>query len=210
MDFNAIVESLMALVRHSGGAVVVYACLVCLLTEIIKRLFIPKLKIDLNGKFDPTILVPFVLGCCASVFHAMVVMKTGLSGAFDNIVVNGLTIGATAMVIYRMLASLFGDSVKKLCKDDLFNLFYTEIFVYSDAKTKLLEGKITMKDFISEIKLVSEKAGEIYLSDLPDDQKKQKLAVLMSGLIDDGIIYKVIDPIHNLLVESFKADGTEE
>ena len=190
MDFNAIVESLMALVRHSGGAVVVYACLVCLLTEIIKRLFIPKLKIDLNGKFDPTILVPFALGCCASVFHAMVVMKTGLSGAFDNIVVNGLTIGATAMVIYRMLASLFGDSVKKLCKDDLFNLFYTEIFVYSDV--------------------VSEKAGEIYLSDLPDDQKKQKLAVLMSGLIDDGIIYKVIDPIHNLLVESFKADGTEE
>lgn len=203
MDFNAIIESLMALVRHSSGAVVVYACVVCLLTEIIKRLFIPKLKIDLLKKFDPTIIVPFALGCGCSVFHAMVIQKTGLSGAFNNIVVSGLTIGATATVLYRMFASLFGDNVKKLRRDDIFNLFYTEIFVYSDIKQRLLDGRTTMKSFVSEVKIVAEKAADIYAEDITDDMKRQRLTVLMSGLIDDGIIVKVIEPIHNVLIKSF-------
>ena len=206
MDFNTIFESLMALVRHSSGAVVVYACIVCLLTETVKRLFIPKLKIDLLKKFDPTIIFPFAFGCACSIFHALVVEKTGLSGAFDNVIVNGLTIGATATVVYRMLSSLFGDNLKKLQKDNVFNLFYTEMFVYSDVKSKLLEGKTTMKDFVSEVKLIAEKATAIYAADEPSEQKKQRLVVLMSGLIDDGIIYQVADPIHNALIKSAQVE----
>ena len=202
MDFNTIFESLMALVRHSSLAVVVYACIVCLLTEIVKRLFIPKLKIDLLKKFDPTIIFPFAFGCVCSVVHALAVEKTGLAEAFNNIVVNGLTIGATSTVIYRMIKTAFGDNLKKLQKDDVFNLFYTEIFVYSDVKARLLEGKTTMKDFVSEVKLVAEKASAIYATDEPATQKKQRLVVLMSGLIDDGIIYQVADPIHNVLIKS--------
>lgn len=202
MDFNTIFESLMALVRHSSGAVVVYACIVCLLTEVVKRLFIPKLKIDLLNKFDPTIIFPFALGCACSVFHALVVEKTDFVSAFNTIVVNGLTIGATATVIYRAASSLFGNNVKKLQKNDVFNLFYTEIFVYSDIKTRLLEGSVTFKDFVLEVKLIAEKASAIYSSDAPAEQKKQRLIVLMSGLVDDGIIYTVADPIHNALMKS--------
>ena len=119
MDFNAIIESLTAIVRHSGSAVVVYAVVVCILTEIVKKLFIPKLKIDLLNKFDPTIIVPFALGCAASVFHSLAVQGVDLSSAFENVLVNGLTIGATSTVLYRMFVSVFCENVKKLKKEFL-------------------------------------------------------------------------------------------
>ncbi|MBQ9715275.1 MAG: hypothetical protein IJV77_02555 [Clostridia bacterium] len=208
MDFNAMVESLMALVRHSSIAVVVYACVVCLLTEFVKRTFIPKLKIDLQNKFDPTILFPFVFGCCMSVFDAMVVRQTGLQGALNTLVVDGLTIGATATVLYRMFAGTFGNGLKKLKKDQVFAMFYNELFVYSDAKQKLLDGQMDFKSFVAEIKLISQRAVEIYSTDLSAEQKKQKLVVLMSGIIDDGIIMQVIQPIHNVMLKSFeKTEG---
>ena len=209
MDFNAIIESLTAIVRHSGSAVVVYAVVVCILTEIVKKLFIPKLKIDLLNKFDPTIIVPFALGCAASVFHSLAVQGVDLSSAFENVLVNGLTIGATSTVLYRMFVSVFCENVKKLKKDEIFNLFYTEIFVYSDIKEKLLDGQTTMKDFVSEVKLVSEKAVAIYQNAETDgDEKKQKLVSLMSGLIDDSVIFKAVEPIHNAMLKTFETTAT--
>ena len=94
MDFNAIIESLTAIVRHSGSAVVVYAVVVCILTEIVKKLFIPKLKIDLLNKFDPTIIVPFALGCAASVFHSLAPLLASL------------VMGAGAWGVYGLLSRL--------------------------------------------------------------------------------------------------------
>ena len=203
MDFNAMIESLMALVRHSSIAVVVYACVVCLLTEIVKRLFIPKLKIDLQHKFDPTIIFPFAFGCCMAVFDAVLVRQTGLHGALKTLVVDGLTIGATSTVLYRMFAGTFGDGIKKLQKDEIFAMFYNELFVYSDVKQKLLAGQIDYKTFLTEVNVVASKAKEIYLQDVSAECKKQKLVALMSGLVDDGIIVQVIQPIHNALLKIF-------
>ena len=209
MDFNAMVESLMALVRHSNIAVVVYACVVCLLTEIVKRTFIPKLKIDLQKKFDPTIIFPFAFGCAMALFDALVVRHVGIGGVMDRLFVDGLTIGATSTVLYRLFASTFGNGLKKLQKDEVFSLFYHELFVYSDAKQKLLSGKLDYKSFVNEIKLISQKATEIYCGDMPADCKKQKLVVLMSGLVEDGIISQVATPLHNALQKSF-ADNSKQ
>ena len=208
MDFNAMVESLMALVRHSSIAVVVYACVVCLLTEIVKRTFIPKLKIDLQKKFDPTIIFPFAFGCLTALFDSLVVRHVGINGVVDSLLVDGLTIGATSTVLYRLFASTFGNGVKKLQKDEVFSLFYHELFVYSDAKQKLLSGELDYKSFVNEIKLISQKATEIYCGNMPADCKKQKLVVLMSGLVDDGIISQVATPLHNALQKAF-AEKTE-
>jgi hypothetical protein len=203
MDFNAMIESLMALVRHSSIAVVVYACVVCLLTEIVKRMFIPKLKIDLQKKFDPTIIFPFAFGCAMALFDALVVRHVGINSVMDSLLVDGLTIGATSTVLYRLFAGTFGNGLKKLQKDEVFALFYHELFVYSNAKQNLLSGELDYKSFINEIKLISHKAVEIYCSDIPADCKKQKLVVLMSGLVDDGIIAQIIQPIHNAMLKTF-------
>ena len=203
MDFNAMIESLMALVRYSSVAVVVYACIVCLLTEVVKRLFIPKLKIDLQNKFDPTIIFPFAFGCCMAVFDAVAVRHVGIQGALNTLVVDGLTIGATSTVLYRMFVSMFGNGIKKLQKDEIFAMFYNELFVYSDVKQKLLDGKMDYKTFLTEVNIVSQKAKEIYMQDIASECKKQKLISLMSGLVDDGIIVQVIQPIHNAMLKTF-------
>jgi len=207
MDFNAIIEGLVALIRHSSLSVVIYACVVCLLTEVVKRLFIPKLKIDLQKKFDPTIIFPFAFGCLCSLFNSLVIENTGISAMFDNLLVDGLTIGATSTVLYRIFASAFGENLKKLKKDDVFNMFYTEIFTYTNAKQKLLDGQIDLKSFIAEIKLVAQKAEDIYSQEISADQKRQKLVMLMGGLVDDGIIYQVIEPIHNAMLRLFENQG---
>ena len=203
MDFNAMIESLMALIRYSSIAVVVYACIVCLLTEVVKRLFIPKLKLDLQNKFDPTIIFPFAFGCCLAVFDAVVVKHVGVQGALNTLVVDGLTIGATSTVLYRMFSSMFGNGVKKLQKDEIFAMFYNELFVYSDVKQKLLDGTMNYKTFLTEVSVVSQKAKEIYLQDIASECKKQKLIALMSGLVDDGIIAQIIQPIHNAMLKTF-------
>lgn len=205
MDFNAIFESLMALLRQGGGAVVAYACLVCLLTEVVKRVFIPKLRIDLLNKFDPTIIVPFALGCVCAIIQTVVVEKADLLPQLGGVLANGVAIGATATVIFRAVSSLSGNSIKKLKKDDVFNLLYAEIFVYSDVKEQLLDGKIAFKGFVEEVKLVAEKAEEIYCGNEEDEQKKQKLTELMSGLLDEKTILSVIEPLHNALLHAFSA-----
>ena len=61
--------------------------------------------------------------------------------------------------------------------------------------------------FVNEIKLISQKATEIYCEDMPADCKKQKLLVLMSGLVDDGIISQVATPLHNALQKTFADYG---
>ena len=193
----------MALIRYSSIAVVVYACIVCLLTEVVKRLFIPKLKLDLQNKFDPTIIFPFAFGCCMAVFDAVVVKHVGVQGALNTLVVDGLTIGATSTVLYRMFSSMFGNGVKKLQKDEIFAMFYNELFVYSDVKQKLLDGTMNYKTFLTEVSVVSQKAKEIYLQDIASECKKQKLIALMSGLVDDGIIAQIIQPIHNAMLKTF-------
>ena len=193
----------MALIRYSSIAVVVYACIVCLLTEVVKRLFIPKLKLDLQNKFDPTIIFPFAFGCCLAVFDAVVVKHVGVQGALNTLVVDGLTIGATSTVLYRMFSSMFGNGVKKLQKDEIFAMFYNELFVYSDVKQKLLDGTMNYKTFLTEVSVVSQKAKEIYLQDIASECKKQKLIALMSGLVDDGIIAQIIQPIHNAMLKTF-------
>ena len=203
MDFNAMIESLMALVRYSSIAVVVYACIVCLLTEVVKRLFIPKLKLELQNKFDPTIIFPFAFGCCMAVFDAVVVRRVGVQGALNTLLVDGLTIGATSTVLYRMFVSMFGNGIKKLQKDEIFAMFYNELFVYSDIKQKLLSGQTDYKSFLTEVNIVSQKAKEIYVQDISPECKKQRLVSLMSGLVDDGIIAQIIQPIHNIMLKTF-------
>ena len=193
----------MALIRYSSIAVVVYAGIVCLLTEVVKRLFIPKLKLDLQNKFDPTIIFPFAFGCGMAVFDAVVVKHVGIQGALNTLVVDGLTIGATSTVLYRMFSSMFGNGIKKLQKDEIFAMFYNELFVYSDVKQKLLDGTMNYKTFLTEVSVVSQKAKEIYLQDIASECKKQKLIALMSGLVDDGIIAQIIQPIHNAMLKTF-------
>ena len=138
-----------------------------------------------------------------AVFDAVLVRQTGVHGALKTLVVDGLTIGATSTVLYRMFAGTFGDGIKKLQKDEIFSMFYNELFVYSDVKQKLLDGQIDYKTFLTEVNIVASKAKEIYLQDIAAECKRQKLVALMSGLVDDGIIAQVIQPIHNALLKIF-------
>ena len=63
MDFEVFIESLLKLFNNGDNAYfVLYAVVTCLLTQVLKKLFVNKVKVDVLHKFDFAVILPFVLG----------------------------------------------------------------------------------------------------------------------------------------------------
>lgn len=205
MDFNTITQTLTELLSGGNITLVGGAICCCLLTQIVKKFFLPKLNIDLEHRFDPTAFLPFLF---ALLFASVNVLLSGggLTVAYKlkQIFVDTLSMGALSTVAYKIYANLDGNGLKQLLKDDLFSLFYNALFDFGEAKQQLLEGKITLKQFIGEIQTMTIQAQKIYAVEGKSDEiKEQELTALLTGIIDDDTLSKICDTLHLALVKYF-------
>jgi hypothetical protein len=202
MTVDTLVETVLALSSSQNLLLVGGGALCCLLTGLIKRL-IPKLKIDLTNSFDPTVYMPFLLGGIISATSTFFMDFSSFGDRLAFIIVEALAMGAVAMVFYRFVSSLNGTSLKQLLKDDMFSLVYNQLICLTDAKDRLLDGSLKLKDFVDMIQTLAANSGVIYSSNCGEEQKKERLKTLMGGIFDNDAINGVIDALHISLAKKY-------
>ena len=191
MDFETFIQSLFNFIKNSENAYfLMYAVVTCLATQLCKKLFVNKVDVDINNKFDVAVILTFVFALVCAVVDVVFVKrvaKFGLS-VLANITVDTATIGALSTVIFKFVSSRSGKSMKSILKDDLFGAFYTQILYFGSARQKLLSKEMSLADFIASVKIVCQNATEIYNQNISPDDKRRKLADLLRGIIDDQSI----------------------
>ena len=210
MDYENFFEAIFAIVRNSSNAMfLLAACSVTLVTQIVKKAFIPKLKIDLLHRFDPTALLPFLLGICIAFalrlfLHTQAISAEMCYGAS----VEGITIGATATAIYHALATLL-KSDKKLTKSDVYAAIYSQLMLFSDAKQKMLEKRLSYAEFTAQVTLLVDKSESIYRGAGSLVEKKAALAGLLNGMVEENNRMTVCDQLHSLLSRLYETKTQE-
>ena len=201
MDFATFITSLVDFVSNGDGAYfVLYAVVTCLLTQLVKKLFVSKVKVDVLHKFDFAVVLPFIFGLIFAVVDAFFVKKWAFSLMMVlRIVINCVSIGALASTIFKFVSSLSGQSLASLMKNDVFGVFYTQLLYFGNVRQQMLDKTLTMKDFMAEVKIISANAVEIYRSDDNVDVKRTRLAKLLSGIVDDKSIETCINALNQAL-----------
>ncbi len=232
MQFENLLENLFNLITSTdGGAFLLQALLITIVVQFIKTTFINKLKIDLQKKFDPTFLLPFIFGCIAAVIDTVIIKRTPFLGfaSVYEIAVQGISIGATSAAIYKAFAALDKNNIKTLCRDGVFSILYNEILIVSDIKQKLLDKDISLTEFLVKLKEAVSGIKAIYSKDidLPDDsdnknteesyieenaetaaktrteqQKIQCLKTVISGLISSDNLEQVATTLNKALANT--------
>lgn len=208
MDFEVFIEAIFALLRSSESTAFVVGCLVvCLLSLVVKRLFVSKLKIVLLNKLDVGAVLPFVLGAASAVVSFFVVDgKFAGSDTVYKLLVDALSIGATATVLLRLCEKLFTQGLDKLLRDDVFGTVYHEIMLLSSAKEKLLNREIKLSEFIANMTDFKSKALEIYSdSETDGEQKLTGLKSAIQGLVDDDSLDAIVNSLHSILISLDKS-----
>ena len=130
------------LIKTRGFAYFVETLVVVVLVQLLKKL-LPKLKIDLTGGFDPCVAAPFVFALPVVAIKMLLVDKTGWSGLLtDALLVDAVSVGATSVTVYKLFAASDKESLKNLMKDNVFSLVYSQIFLFSDARERLIHDAI--------------------------------------------------------------------
>lgn len=202
MDFATFISSLFDYVSSSDSAYfVTYAVATCLLTQLVKKLFVSKVKVDVLHKFDFAVVLPFIFGLGFAVLDVFVVKHVrAFSFAIAwRIAVDCVSIGALATAIFKFVSSLSGQSLASLMKNDVFGVFYTQLLYFGNVRQQMLDKTLTMKDFIAEVKLISANAVEIYKSDDNVDVKRSRLAKLLSGIVDEKSIETCVNALNQAL-----------
>lgn len=202
MDFETFLQSLFSLLKSGDNVYyVAYAAVTCLLTQIFKKIFVNKVKVDVLHKFDFAVILPFVFGAVFAAVDLVFVRHVAFSLDFvAKFVISATTIGALATVIFKFFSSLSGQSLKSLLKDDVFGVFYSQLLYFGSVRQRLLDGEISLKDFISEVKLVAANALEIYRTEEAAEIKKDKLYKLLNGIVDAQSLNSCIAVLHNALL----------
>ena len=208
MDFEAFFNSLFSLLKNSDNLYyVLYALATCVLTQILKKFVVNKVKVDVLHKFDFAVVLPFVFGLGFATLDVLCVRHTPFSFHFVlEIVLTAATVGALSSVIFKFVSSLSGQSLKSLLKDDVFGIFYTELLYFGNVRTQLLNKEIAFKDFLQQVKLLASNAVAIYKTDDTDAIKKDKLARLLSGVITNENILLCVDTLNSTLIALNKTD----
>lgn len=203
MDYETFITSLLRFMQSSGNAYfVLYAISTCLLTQIVKKLFVNKVKVDVLHKFDFAAVIPFILGLIFAVVDVLCVrpVKSFDCNAVLSVVVNAAAIGALASTVFKLVSSLSGDKLSRLMCDDIFAIFYSQLMYFGSAREQLLSKKLTLKQFYGEVKLVSANALDIYKSDCSEEEKRQSLARLLSGIIDENSVNTCVNALHKAML----------
>lgn len=203
MDFETFVSQVWHCIANGDNAYfVLYAVATCLLTQLVKKLFVNKVKVDVLHKFDFAVIIPFVFGLIFSVLDVYVVdaVREFSLAIVLRIALSCLAIGALASTIFKFVKSVNGQSLASLMKDDVFGIFYTQLLYFGNVRQMLMSNKLTLQDFIEQVKLIAAKAKTIYDSDDSVDTKRCQLAKLLGGIIDESSIETCINPISEALV----------
>ena len=215
MDFEEFIKSLFRLLQNGDNAYfVIYAVATCLLTQALKKLFVNKVKVDVLHKFDVAAVLPFVLGLVFAVTDAFAVkgIRYFNLNVAAAIAVNAATVGALATALFKLISSLSGKSLNSLMKDDLFGMFYTQLLYYGNVRAQLLSKTLSMQDFLAQVKLLAANADKIYSQDLTEDDKRRKLAELLSGVVDEQSVAACVNVLNKALInraEQSKTDKTK-
>ena len=202
MDFETFIRSLLDYLSASDGAYfVAYAVATCLLSQLVKKIFVSKVKVDVFHKFDFAVVLPFIFGLGFAVLDVFVVhaVREFSVAIALRMLVNGVSIGALSSAIFKFISSLSGQSLASLMKNDVFGVFYTQLLYFGNVREQLLNKTLTMKDFIAEVKLIAANAEEIYSSDDNVDVKRTRLAKLLAGIVDEKSIESCINALNGAL-----------
>lgn len=213
MDFETFIQSLLSLVKSGDNLYyVLYALLTCGLTQIVKKIFVSKVKVDVLHKFDIAVILPFLFGTAFAAIDLVFAKKTPFSFDFvTNLFVTATTVGALATVIFKFVSSLSGQSLKGLMKNDLFGVFYTQLLYFGNVREQLLSKQLAMKDFVSQVKLLSANALKIYQTEDTLEVKKDKLFRLLEGIVARESISCCVEVLNSALaavVEPSKMEAT--
>lgn len=216
MDFETFVESLLRFVQSSDNAYfVLYAVATCVLSQIAKKLFVSKVKVDVLHKFDFAVVLPFVFGAVFAVLDVFCVKHVEVFDCktIGSLLVNAAAIGALATTVFKLISSCNGDKLSRLLCDDAFAIFYAQLMYLGNAREQLLSKSITLKQFYNEVKLISANAVDIYKQDLAEEAKRQKLAQLLAGIIDENSVNTCVNSLHkallNYVAKTCKASKTD-
>ncbi|MCM1534033.1 MAG: hypothetical protein NC099_05220 [Corallococcus sp.] len=213
MDFEVFLDSLFKLINESDNAYfALYAAATCVLTQIFKKIFVNKVKVDVLHKFDFATVLPFIFGAVFAVVDAFAVKGVryfNLQIALD-LVVNCATVGALATAIFKLISSVSGKSLSKLMSDDVFGIFYTQLLYYGNVRQKLLDKSLSLKDFIAEVKLISSNASDIYLDSDDEDVKRGRLVKLLGGIVDDDNITACVNVLNKAMIAYTNQRGGKE
>ena len=201
MDFETFVKSLVTYLKEGDNLYyLLYAAATCLLTQVIKKLFLDKTKVEVLHKFNFAELLPFLWGLVFAAVDVAAVRRVPFSWNFAaQLIMSAATIGALASVIYKFASSLSGKSLKTLMKDDVFGVFYTQLLYFGNTRQQLLDKQLTMENFISLVKSLAESAAEIYGGELSEEQKKQQLRALLETVVDQSEVDACTDMIAKAL-----------
>ena len=203
MDFANFTSFVAQYVADSDNAYfVLYAVVTCLLTQLLKKLFVNKMKVDVLHKFDFAVLLPFIVAIVFAVLDVYVVDSVrvfNLTIVF-RLILSTLAIGALASTIFKLVKSLSGQSLSSLFKNDVFGVFYTQLLYFGDVRKQLVDKTITLKDFIEQVKLISANAISIYATEDSVETKRCQLAKLLGGIIDEKSISTCINALNDALI----------
>ncbi len=202
MDFETFLQQLPALLKDGNNLYcVLYAVATCILTQITKKIFVNKVKVEVLHKFDLASLLPFLFGTVFAALDLVFVQKMPFSWRFAvQLIISAATVGALASVIFKAVSSLSGGSIKSLMKDDVFGVFYTQLLYFGNVRKQLLDKQLKLKDFVGQVKLLVQNAKTIYGGEDADAVKKDKLHRLLVGIIDNDSIAACVDVLHNALI----------
>lgn len=202
MDFATFLSKAVEYIAVNDRAyIVLYALATCLLTQLVKKLLVNKAKVDVLHKFDWTPLIPFVFATGFAFSDVYLVQK--MQG-FDlsvvlHVVVSALTIGALSSTVYRFIKSCTGQSLSSLMKDDVFGVFYTQLLYFGNIREQIADKKLTLKEFIEQVKLLASDAEKIYKQDGSIDAKRCRLAKLLGGIIDEKSVETCVNVLNEAL-----------
>ena len=203
MDFATFVSLIGQCVVTSDNAYfILYAVVTCLLTQLLKKLFVNKTKVDVLHKFDFAVILPFIVGFAFAVLDVFAVQRVrefSLSIAL-RIAVSSLAIGAMSSMMFKLIKSVSGQSLSSLMKNDVFGVFYTQLLYFGNVRQQLVDKTLTLHDFIEQVKLISAKAKSIYATDDSADSKRCQLAKLLGGIIDEKSIATCVNTLNEALI----------
>ena len=209
MDFETFLQQLPQLLKGGNDLFyLLYAALTCVLTQITKKIFINKVKVDVLHKFDFATVLPFLFSTVFAAVDLVFVQKAPFTWRFAvELIMAAATVGALSSVIFKAISSLSGGSLKSLLRDDVFGVFYTQLLYFGNVRQQLINKQMKLKDFVDQVKLLVKNATAIYMSEDTDLIKKERLHRLLVGIIDADSIQACVEVLHKALVAVFCASG---
>ena len=206
MDLEIFIQTVLTLLKDSKNFYfLLYAVASSLLTQVVKKMFVNKVKVEIFGKFNLAVILPFCFGAIFAVLDAIFVNTVGTFNfnTVYGVVIETTAIGATATAIFKLVSSLSGQSLTSLKKDETFACIYTQLIYFGCVREQLKNGSLTLSNFVSQVKLVRDNAQAIYTSSDTDERKKTRLAKLLSGVIKDEFVNVVLDTLHQALTVAY-------